>query len=363
MADVPSRLPPRGPSSLPPPATTVVTGAGGWLGTALVHRLLAEGRPNLRVLAHDTAQAVRLRALDLGGDRVDGNHLDIVIGDLAKSQTAVRLLHGITGPCDVLHAAGLIHPKVVRELYAANADGTRHLVAAARTAGVRRLVHVSSNSPFGANAQPADVFRADEPYHPYYAYGRSKMFAELSVLDAVALGLDAVIVRPPWFYGPHQPPRQTTFFRMVRAGRFPVIGDGEQRRSMVFVENLVDGVLAAELTSGVGGRGYWIADARAYTVNEIVATVGRALRDEGFSVKAPGKPLPAIVGRVAELTDSLIQRSGRYVQQFHVLGEMDKTIACDIGRSTTELGYMPAVELYDGMRRSIRWCVAAGLDL
>ena len=68
------------------------------------------------------------------------------------------------------------------------------------------------------------------------------------MLDAVERGLDAVIVRPPWFYGPHQPPRQTTFFRMVRTGRFPVIGDGEQRRSMVYVDNLVDGVLAAELT-------------------------------------------------------------------------------------------------------------------
>jgi nucleoside-diphosphate-sugar epimerase len=336
------------------PATTVVTGAAGWLGTALVHRLLDDGRPGLRLLAHDTAQAATLRAL---GD------VEVVIGDLARSQTAARLLHGVTGPCDVIHTAGLIHPRVVRDLYEANTDGTRHLLGAARAAGVRRFVHVSSNSPFGTNAHPLDVFRADEPYHPYYGYGRSKMLAELEVAKAVDRGLDAVIVRPPWFYGPYQPPRQTTFFKLVRAGRFPVIGDGEQRRSMVFVENLVDGVLAAELTAGLAGRGYWIADARPYTVNEIVATVGRALTDEGFAVKPPGRPLPATVGRVAELADRAIQASGRYVQQLHVLGEMDKTIACDISRSRAELGYAPAVELYEGMRRSIRWCVAAGIEL
>jgi nucleoside-diphosphate-sugar epimerase len=170
-------------------------------------------------------------------------------------------------------------------------------------------------------------------------------------------------VRPPWFYGPYQPPRQTTFFRMVRAGRFPVIGDGEQRRSMVYVENLVDGVLAAADTAGVAGRGFWIADERPYTVNEIVATVGRALTDEGFAVTPPGRPMPAIVGRVAERIDAVVQRTGRYQQQFHVLGEMDKTIACDIGASCDVLGYEPRVALYEGMRSSIRWCLAEGLEL
>ncbi len=334
---------------------TVVTGAGGWLGTALVHRLVADGRPGLRLLAHDTAQAARLRRI--------APDAHVVIGDLARTQTSARLLHGIDGPCDVLHAAGLIHPRVIRDLYVTNVDGTRRLLDAALRAGVRRVVHVSSNSPFGTNPIPTDRFRADEPYHPYYAYGRSKMLAELEVLAAVERGLDAVIVRPPWFYGPHQPPRQTTFFRMVRAGRFPVIGDGEQRRSMVYVENLVDGVLAAEAADGVTGRGFWIADAEPYTVNEIVATVGRALTDEGFDVKAPGKPMPAIVGRVAERIDALVQRSGRYQQQFHVLGEMDKTIACDITASRQVLGYEPRVALYDGMRASIRWCVAEGLEL
>ena len=91
------------------------------------------------------------------------------------------------------------------------------------------------------------MFRNDEPYDPYLGYGRSKMLAELRLLDEVANGLDAVIVRPPWFYGPHQPARQTRFFTMVRKGRFPVVGDGRQRRSMVYVDDLVDGIVRAEL--------------------------------------------------------------------------------------------------------------------
>lgn len=339
-----------------PPETTVVTGAGGWLGRALVHRLLEDPeRPKLRLLAHTTAEATALAAL--------GGKVDVVIGDIAKADTSQRLLHGVGRNCDVIHTAGVIHPARVSQFYEVNAAGAAHLAEASLDQGVRRLVHVSSNSPFGTNPQPSDTFRATEPFNPYLGYGRSKMQGELAVTECGQRGLDATIVRPPWFYGPFQPPRQTTFFRMVRAGRFPVVGNGEQRRSMVYVENLVDGVLLAELTPQARGKGYWIADRRAYTVNEIVETVGRALVDEGFDVKPPSTRLPNLAGRVAELGDRMLQRIGVYQQQLHVLGEMNKTIACDISQSTTDLGYDPQIELYDGMRRSIRWCVAEGLEL
>ena len=189
------------------------------------------------------------------------------------------------------------------------------------------------------------------------------MEAELAVFDAVEAGLDAVIVRPPWFYGPHQPARQTTFFKLVRTGRFPVIGDGDQMRSMVYVGNLVDGLIRAELVPTPAGRGWWIADARPYEVREIVETVGRALSAEGFEVVPNRTRLPALAARVAELTDAVVQRSGRYNQQFHVLGEMGKNIACDISVACEELGYEPAVALEEGMRRSIRWCIGQGIEL
>ena len=91
--------------------------------------------------------------------------------------------------------------------------------------------------------------------------------------------------------------------------------------------------------------------------------MGRALVDEGFEVSPNRLRVPGIVGRVAELADATIQRTGRYHQQIHVLGELDKHIACDIGVAVDELGYEPEVELYEGMRRSIRWCREQGLEL
>jgi nucleoside-diphosphate-sugar epimerase len=342
------------------PDATIVTGAAGWLGTALMTALTDRSGPwsrpgTIRPLVRDRVEAELVAAL--------GDHVHPVVGDVTDRASLDALADGLTGTIDVVHAAGVIHPRRIAQLFDVNAGGTRAVLDLATAAGARRLVHVSSNSPFGTNAHADDRFRADEPYHPYYAYGRSKMEAELAVLDAVERGLDAVIVRPPWFYGPHQPPRQTTFFTMVRTGRFPVLGRGDQVRSMVYVGNLVDGVVRAELTDVAPGRGWWIADARPYTVAEIVATVGRALSDEGFDVVPNRVRLPDVVGRLAELADAAIQRTGRYQQQVHVLGEMNKHIACDVGAARAELGYEPAVELYEGMRRSIRWCVEHGIEL
>ena len=344
---------------LPTPNVTVVTGAAGWLGQALVARLAAEpGRERLRLLVRTIAEEAFL-AEQLAGR----SGVEIVVGDVARADTARRLLHDVGDDVFVLHTAGIIHPRRMREFVEVNTHGTRHIADAALDHGVRRMVHVSSNSPFGTNPDPLDVFRADEPYNPYLGYGRSKMHAELAVLDAHRRGLDAVIVRPPWFYGPYQPARQTSFFRLVRRGKFPVIGAGDQRRSMVFVENLVDGLLAASRTPGVGGRGYWIADARPYTVAEIVETVGRALTAEGFDVTPNSTRLPQLAARLAEAGDRMLQSIGVYQQQLHVLGEMGHTIACDISAASTDLGYTPTVELLEGMRRSIRWCIDRGLEL
>ena len=163
---------------------------------------------------------------------------------------------------------------------------------AASRARVGRFVHLSSNSPFGTNAFPGDAFRQHEPYRPYLGYGESKMHAEIEVRAAHERGdVPTVIIRPPWFYGPWQPARQTRFFSMVAAGRFPVPGDGSQRRSMAYVDNLVQGVALAERHPAAPGQAFWVADRDAYPLGEVVATVRRALDEEGLRTRdgvAPG---------------------------------------------------------------------------
>jgi len=342
----------------------VITGASGWLGRSLVDRITnnyeAAGISRLICLVHKREDIGTLSTLIPASRRHD---VEIHLIDITDFGTLNRIFAELDSGFDVIHTAGVIHAPRVSNIFTVNVTGTRNIVTLARRHGARRVVHVSSNSPFGTNPDRNDIFGENEPFHPYLSYGRSKMEAELVVDEAVSDGLDAVIVRPPWFYGPHQPARQTKFFSMVKAGRFPIFGVGDQRRSMVYVENLVDGIELARQWSGPPGKAWWISDAMPYTVREIVDTVGRALRDEGFWVAEPSFFLPNFVGSIAEFADRTIQRTGRYLQSVHVLGEMNKTIACDISAARRDLGYDPAVSLYDGMRRSITWCLAQGISL
>jgi nucleoside-diphosphate-sugar epimerase len=351
---------------LPVPPLTVVTGAGGWFGRAFLHAL-GQGDQASAELG-PVARAGPVRALVQSPGDVEGvlevlPSAEVHVGDVADEGVLARLFAD-AADASVVHAAGVIHAAKVTEFERVNTGGTRAVLEAARGAGARRLVYMSSNSPFGVNATATDVFRHDEPFDPYMGYGHSKMKAEQLVRQAHEDdGLETVIVRPPWFYGPFQPLRQTTFFRMVRTGRFPLLGSGRQRRSMVYVDNLVQGVARAERVRRAAGDAFWVADARAYPMLEIVQTVKQALREEGYEVADRQVRLPAFAGRVAERIDGVLQSRGIYHQEFHVLGEMDKTIACDISTTTQVLGYQPAVELLEGMRRSIRWCREQGVEI
>jgi nucleoside-diphosphate-sugar epimerase len=342
---------------VPNPAV-VVTGAAGWLGQNLVRALARDPkRSHIRCLVRDPSDAAPLELVD--------PRISAVAGDVRDPAVIDELFEGV-GPVTVFHAAAVIHPKrFVRELYDVNVGGTQLVVDRARRVGATRFVHISSNSPFGANANEHEQFTEDSPFAPYMAYGKSKLEAEQLVQRSFERGdLATVILRPPWFYGPHQPQRQDQFFSALRRGRFPLVAPGTQRRSMVYTENLVDGALLAETSEAAPGHAYWIADAEPYALHEIFATVRRALEAEGFTVSSRSGPrVPHVAGVVAERVDAALQAAGRYVQAVHVLGELKDTIACDISRARKELGYDPAVSLFDGMRASIRFCVERGAQL
>jgi nucleoside-diphosphate-sugar epimerase len=307
----------------------------------------------VRCLVQRGADSVELRAL--------GN-VAVVEGDLTDAASLQAFFAGARGAV-LLHVAGVIHPRRSADFERVNVQGARNVLEGAVKAGVRRAVLVSSNSPLGCNPHPDHCFDEGSPYRPYMGYGRSKMRMEQHALEQHRAGnLEVVLVRPPWFYGPGQPARQTLFFRLICEGRFPIFGDGENRRSMAYVDNLCQGVLLAARLPQAAGQIYWIADERPYTMNEIVGTVAAVMKDEfGFRCSARLPRLPGVISDVATAADWLIQGAGFYHQKVHVLSEMNKSIACTIEKAKRELGYRPAVSLHEGMRRSIQWCLERGL--
>jgi nucleoside-diphosphate-sugar epimerase len=234
-------------------------------------------------------------------------------------------------------------------------------LAHAVPAGVRRVVALSSNSPVGVSRDPAALFDEDSPCRPYLAYGASKLAMERAVSDAP---IESVILRACWFYGPGQPARQNRFYRMVRDGGVPLLGGGQARRSVSYVDAIAQAALLAAARPEAAGRTYWIADARPYAVSEIVETIATVLTEDfGIEVKGGGLRLPGIVGDMAQAGDALLQRVGLYNQQLHVLGEMNKTIACSVARARHELGWDPGPGLREGTRRSIDWALAHGVEI
>lgn len=341
----------------------LVTGPLGWLGSRLLEALL-DGLPE-PVALRQAPPDLRLRCLALPGEDFlrlakRSDRVRIVVGDVRNPGDCVRFCDGAQGAV-LFHTAGIIHPRRVREFYQVNRDGTRNLLDAAIAAGVRRTVVVSSNSPCGCNPHPDHLFDEESPYHPYLNYGRSKMEMELTVQER-ALKIETVILRAPWFYGPNQPPRQTLFFKMVRDGRAPVVGSGANLRSMTYVDNLCQGLLLAATVPGAHGGTYWIADRRPYSLNEILDTVERLLENE-FGQKCAHKRLrlPGFASDVVYAVDKTLQAVGLYHQKIHVLSELNKTIACSVAKAEKELGYRPTVELEEGMRRSIQWCLDQGI--
>ena len=337
-----------------------ITGANGWLGrrltAALLEDSLASGR-TVRALVPPGDTTTEL--LELG--------VDVVAGDIRDPSAVASFLDCAEG-ATVIHLAGVIHPPDgrVRTYFDINVLGAEHVVAAASVRRARRIVAMSSNSPFGANPRSGTLFDEHAPYRPYMGYGRSKQLMEQLLLERASLpsSPEIVIVRAPWFYGPGQPPRQSRFFSLIRNGRFPIIGDGENRRSMAYVDDLATGIMLAANAPSAPCRIYWLADPRPYAMNEIIGTVRSVLADDfGLTVSARQVRLPGLVGDVARLADGALQRIGRYQQEIHVLSEMNLTIACSIDKAREELGYSPKVGLREGMRRSVEWCLDSGIAI
>lgn len=329
----------------------LATGCPGWLGTRLVEALLGAVGP-WPSMGGGAVRCLVQEGIDPSGLASLG--ASVVHGDLASDAPLGPTLRDID---IVFHLAGIIHPRRIRDLYALNTGGTRRLLEASIHAGVRRFVYVSSNSPAGVNEDPS-VLLDEDSVSPYKHYGRSKRLAEELVLKASSAGrIDGVVIRPCWFYGPGQPERQTRFFRMIRSGRPIIFGTGKYWRSMSYIDDTVQGLILAALSSKAPGQVYWIADKEPYRVNRIYETIAGLL---GARSLCP-RHVPEWASRGCGLLDDGLQACGFYVPELHVAGEMIEHIACSIRKAEAELGYAPQVGLEEGMRRSIDWCRARGL--
>lgn len=324
-----------------------VTGVPGWLGNRF-----------LDIVSSEYKDRYALKCLVVPGmdaKPVLARGVEVVSGDIRNPASLKGAMQG----CDyVVHLVGLIHPKKIKDLYDINTEGTKNVLEEAKRAGVRKLIHISSNSPAGFSA-PGHLFTETDPVNPYLNYGVSKLRAEEAVLEAGRGNMETVIFRPCWFYGPGQPARQTTFFKMIKKGSPILFGDGTNLRSISYVDSTVQALILALEKEGINREIFWIADERPYTMIEIYETIAKLLDVKELRYKK----IPAFSSWVFEQADRVIQAAGMYQQEIHVAGEMARNIACSIEKAKRVLGYKPLTTLEQGMKNSIDWCRKNGIEI
>jgi nucleoside-diphosphate-sugar epimerase len=205
-----------------------ITGGAGFLGLHLARRLLADGS-SVRTL--DTA------ALD---DRGLEGAVEELRGDV-RSESDVRALVG--GADIVVHAAAALPIQSSRDaIRSVNVEGTATVLAAAREAGVRRVVLISSTAVYGVPER--HPIHEDDPLVGVGWYGESKIDAELLAGAFSRRGLDVVTIRPKTFVGPERLGVFEILFDWIREGRrIPILGSGANRYQLLAVEDLVDAVV------------------------------------------------------------------------------------------------------------------------
>ena len=331
-----------------------ITGSDGWLGQQVLE-FLKYGDVEIIKNFSPKDYNINCFVLDQANINIPKTQLNYFSGDLRNINDCEDFFNE-TSDSILIHTAGIIHPKNVKEFNEINFIGTKNLINSAKKNNIGKIIVVSSNSPLGCNIsnKMSDIFDENSAYNPYMGYGKSKMLMEKYLLQEISSGLNITILRPPWFYGNFMPKRQITFYKMIKNGIVPVIGNGKNLRSKVNVKNIVQAIYLSAINPISKGQIYWVADEKPYSYNEIISIVQEVLTDEmQLKVKKSKIPLPYFFGQIAQSMDYLFQKLGIYNQQIHVLSELNKNIACSIKKIKTDLGYNPELNLRNSLGNSL----------
>lgn len=319
--------------------TTLVTGATGFLGSALVAELLKQ-KQAVRILARDEQKA----------HAQFGEAVTIIRGDITDVEQVERAVDGAT---TIYHLVGrLYHPSVPAELYHfTHVEGTRILLNACKgQSQLQRIVHCSTTGVHGVTGKtPVAEEVAFAPTNPYEA---TKLQGELLALKAHKVdSLPVSVARPGLVYGPGDL-HLLGFFLSIKKGLFRVIDGGKALLHPIYIDDMIAGfLLCAERPEAIG-RSYNFAGEHPVTVLELATAIAHSL---GRELPGGSIPLwlanlasdvfaitPGMKGEKAPLTRSRVQ----FLTHSRVY---------DISRAETELGFAPRVGLEEGMKLTAEW--------
>jgi nucleoside-diphosphate-sugar epimerase len=334
----PALDPAEGPNAGLDGGLVLVTGTTGFTGGHLCARLVQQGR-RVRALVRDPARAAPTHPPGV----------ELATGDLRNPESLARAAEGVQ---TVYHIAALFRPENVsrREMFEVNVAGTRSLLEASARAGVRRFVHCSTVGVHGDVQDPPA--NEDSPLAPGDHYQLSKLEGEQVAQEFLRDGrVPVVIFRPAGIYGPGD----LRFLKLVRAvarRRFVMIGRGDIKYQMVYIDDLVDGILRCGTLPAAVGRIYILTGEAAVSLRELVATIAEAVGVPAPRWRVPFWPV-YLAGAVCEalckpfgLNPPLYRRRVDFFRKMRWF---------DIARARRELGFAPRIDLPTGIRKTVAW--------
>jgi dihydroflavonol-4-reductase len=316
----------------------LVTGGQGFVGSHLCARLVAQGH-RVRVLARASSSLGNLAGVDV----------EVVRGDLTQPES---LLSAVAGCDEIFHVAGALKGLREQDLFRVNADGTRNLVAAAASAQPRasRFVYVSSLAAAGPSAGGKAARTEAMPLQPMTWYGHSKLEGENAVRAAV--GLDWTIVRPPIVFGPRE--RDVFgYFRIARRGVLPVVGFSDRYYSLIYVDDLVDGLVRAAASRAAVGQVYFLAGPEVVSWVELGQSIASALGVAGRPLRLP-ELVAAAAGRIADLYALARGRPEIFSSQ-KVIEMLAPAWVCSPDKAARDFGWRASTPLPDALATTARW--------
>lgn len=334
----------------------LVTGASGFLGGALVRRLVAERSYDVSVLVRPTSDLS-----DLGGARERVRLVYGDLGDLASLDAATR------GVEAVFHSAARVDERGTEaQFQRENVDATEQLLTSARAHGARRFVFVSSPSAL-MDRDGGDLLDVDEslPYPHRYLnlYSRTKAAAERAVLAANTPEFTTCALRPRaiWGAGDRSGPIVRLLSRTA-AGSLPDLSYGRDiYASLCHVDNIVDACVKAAASDSVGGKAYFVADAERTDVWRFLAHVAT---DLGYPPPTR-RPNPRVLAAVVAVIEAVWRIPAVAVRwspplSRYAVALMTRSATYDTSAATRDFGYRPIVDRATGLAEFLSWLADEG---
>lgn len=250
-----------------------VTGASGFVGGAATKRFVADGHDVVAMSRSEKSDAA-IRALGATPVRCD---LESVEAEHVRGADAV------------LHCAAFVEQWGPRDAWKRfNVDGTAHMLKAAREAGAKRFIHISTESVLwrGQHLRDVDETYPRAPNSPY-PYSWTKARAEELVEAANTAEFQTIILRPRFIWGPGDTTLLPTIEKMAKSGQWMWVNDGQAQTSTTHITNLVHAIDLA-LTKGRGGEAYFILDDGVRSMKEMISGIAQ----NALGVTLPEKSVP-----------------------------------------------------------------------